>query len=132
MHLHGSSGGEMVKACSIRCKTKFISLLWTRLRNKQLKGYQFYIQKIVGNYIVDFCCPRANLVVEVDGSQHYEDKSKEKAKARDDCLENSFPNPPNPPLPKGDLVSWFPSSSILFNFSLLGRGHSRFSKAARM
>jgi hypothetical protein len=41
-------------------------VLWMKLRRKQLKGYQFYRQKIVGDYIVDFYCLRARLVVEVD------------------------------------------------------------------
>jgi very-short-patch-repair endonuclease len=64
------------------------NLLWTRVRNKQLKDYQFYRQKIVGSYIVDFYCPKANLVVEVDGGHHYEDKTKEKDKARNDYMES--------------------------------------------
>jgi very-short-patch-repair endonuclease len=29
-------------------------IVWTKIRNKQLKGYQFYRQKIIGNFIVDF------------------------------------------------------------------------------
>ena len=44
--------------------------LWSCLRNKQLLGIQFYRQKPIGEYIVDFFAPRAKLVVEVDGSQH--------------------------------------------------------------
>jgi very-short-patch-repair endonuclease len=40
--------------------------LWSRLRNKQLLGIQFYRQKPIGEYIVDFFAPRAKLVVEVD------------------------------------------------------------------
>ncbi len=44
--------------------------LWSRLRNKQILDIQFYRQKPVGEYIVDFFAPRAKLVVEVDGSQH--------------------------------------------------------------
>jgi very-short-patch-repair endonuclease len=46
--------------------------LWWRLRGKQLLGVQFYRQKPIGNYIVDFYAPKARLVVEVDGSQHRE------------------------------------------------------------
>lgn len=34
---------------------------------------KFYKQKIIGNYIVDFYCRPAKLVVELDGSQHYND-----------------------------------------------------------
>ena len=45
--------------------------VWTRIRRKQLKGYQFYRQKNIGNYIVDFYCPGAKLIVEIDGGQHY-------------------------------------------------------------
>ena len=33
---------------------------------------QFYRQKIIGSYIVDFYCPQARLIIEVDGMQHYE------------------------------------------------------------
>jgi very-short-patch-repair endonuclease len=33
---------------------------------------QFYRQKPIGNYIADFYAPAARLVVEVDGSQHFE------------------------------------------------------------
>ena len=29
-------------------------------------------QKVIGRYIVDFCCASAKLVIELDGSQHYE------------------------------------------------------------
>jgi len=49
-------------------------LLWSKIRRKQLRGYQFYRQRIIGNYVVDFYCPKAKLVIEVDGGQHYFDK----------------------------------------------------------
>jgi very-short-patch-repair endonuclease len=58
-------------------------LLWSKVRGKQLKGYQFYRQKIIGNYIADFCCPKANLVIEIDGGQHYSDEGKKKDSIRD-------------------------------------------------
>jgi len=35
--------------------------LWSGIRKKQLKGFQFYRQKNLGNYIVDFYCPGAKL-----------------------------------------------------------------------
>ena len=34
---------------------------------------QFLRQKVIGRYIVDFYCAKAKLVIELDGSQHYED-----------------------------------------------------------
>ncbi len=61
-------------------------LLWSRVRRKQIKGLQFYRQKPLGSYIVDFYCPAANLVVEIDGGQHYTDEGKAKDKRRDDDL----------------------------------------------
>ena len=41
-----------------------------------LKTYpvRFLRQKVLGNYIADFYCAKANLVIELDGSQHYEDE----------------------------------------------------------
>jgi very-short-patch-repair endonuclease len=60
--------------------------LWLKLRRKQLKGYQFYRQKIIGKYIVDFYCPKANLVIELDGGQHYSETGKANDRTRDDVL----------------------------------------------
>jgi len=58
-------------------------LLWFKIRKKQIKNLQFYRQKPIGNYIVDFFCPRAKLVIEIDGGQHYEIKSEKQDKIRD-------------------------------------------------
>jgi very-short-patch-repair endonuclease len=62
------------------------SMLWLKLRRKQLKGHQFYRQKSIGKYIVDFYCPKANLVIELDGGQHYSEVRKAKDRTRDDVL----------------------------------------------
>ncbi len=58
-------------------------LLWSKVRRNQLKGYQFYRQRIIGNYLVDFYCPRANLILELDGGQHYTEEGVNKDKSRD-------------------------------------------------
>jgi very-short-patch-repair endonuclease len=63
-------------------------LLWSNIRSKQLKGYQFYRQKIIGNYIVDFYCPKAKLIIELDGGQHYRVEGKEDDKIRDNYMKN--------------------------------------------
>jgi len=60
--------------------------LWAKIRVKQLKGCQFYRQKPIGDYIVDFFCPRARLVIEVDGSQHFSDEMAEYDRIRDEYL----------------------------------------------
>lgn len=62
------------------------TLLWSKLRGKQLKGCQFYRQKIIGNYIADFYSPKSKLVIEVDGGQHYSEEGKEKDRKRDDYM----------------------------------------------
>lgn len=46
--------------------------LWQRLRRKQINDWQFYRQKPLGPYIVDFYCAAAKLLVEINGSQHFE------------------------------------------------------------
>jgi len=62
------------------------NMLWLKLRGKQLKGYPFYRQKIIGKYIVDFYCSKANLVIELDGGQHYSKTGLEEDKTRDNVL----------------------------------------------
>jgi very-short-patch-repair endonuclease len=54
-------------------QTNAEAALWHRLRRKQLRGAQFYRQKPLGPFIVDFYCPAACLVIEVDGAQHFTD-----------------------------------------------------------
>ena len=60
--------------------------LWQRLRRKQILGLQFYRQKPILNFIVDFYCPAANLVIECDGGQHYTVEGLEVDRARDQAL----------------------------------------------
>jgi len=60
--------------------------LWYRIRRKQVQGLQFYRQKTLLSFIVDFYCPAAKLVIEIDGSQHLETKNLEKDRARDAAL----------------------------------------------
>jgi very-short-patch-repair endonuclease len=61
-------------------------VLWSRLRRKQLLGIQFYRQRPIGKYIVDYFAPKAKLVVEVDGSQHMQGDHPTKDKERDAYL----------------------------------------------
>src|SRR4051794_20047106 len=48
------------------------TVLWNRLRNRQLSGLKFRRQRPVGNFIADFACIEIGLVVELDGGQHAE------------------------------------------------------------
>ncbi|MGR8935984.1 MAG: endonuclease domain-containing protein [Gammaproteobacteria bacterium] len=60
--------------------------LWYLVRRKQIHGVQFYRQKPLLSFIVDFYCPAAKLVVELDGGQHFEAGHKIKDDNRDAAL----------------------------------------------
>ena len=60
--------------------------LWERLRGKQLHSVQFYRQKPLATYIVDFYGPKAKLVIELDGGQHEEENHRIRDAARDEKL----------------------------------------------
>ena len=45
-------------------------ILWNLLRGKNLEGYKFRRQHIIGSYIADFICLKENLIIEIDGLIH--------------------------------------------------------------
>ncbi len=53
-----------------RAMTNAETILWSRLRRRRLGGWQFRRQHPIDRYIADFACPKAALVVEVDGETH--------------------------------------------------------------
>ena len=57
-------------------------LLWNQLKNKQT-GYSFNRQKPILNYIADFYCKELDLVIEIDGSSHFNVEAQEYDKERD-------------------------------------------------
>ena len=62
------------------------AFLWEKLRKKQVGGLKFRRQHIIHACIVDFYCPQAKLVIEVDGSIH--DEQEEYDHERDAVLES--------------------------------------------
>ena len=54
-----------------------------------LRGYsvRFLRQKVIDNYIADFYCHQARLVIEIDGSQHFENSGLLKDKIRTQQIE---------------------------------------------
>lgn len=48
--------------------------VWGRLRAKRLGGLHFRRQHPIPPYVVDFCCIAAKLIVELDGSQHGDER----------------------------------------------------------
>ena len=66
--------------------TKQEKKLWYKyLRNYPVK---FYRQRIIENYIADFYCAKAKIVIELGGSQHYNSEGHLKDKIRTERLEN--------------------------------------------
>ena len=76
--------------------TRAEALLWVHLRKKQVGGLKFRRQHIIEHFIVDFYCPKAKLVIEIDGPIHGEQE--EYDKAREELLQDlgygllRFPN----------------------------------------
>jgi very-short-patch-repair endonuclease len=48
--------------------------LWSHLRGRKVEGWKFRRQAPIGNFIVDFVCPAAKLVIELDGFTHDDSK----------------------------------------------------------
>jgi very-short-patch-repair endonuclease len=61
--------------------------LWSRLRSNQL-GIKFRRQVPFGNYIADFISLEEKLVIELDGSQHYQEDAKRQDQIRDEYFKN--------------------------------------------
>ena len=67
-------------------QTKEEALLWYNFLSKY--PMRFRRQYVIGNYIVDFYCHKAKLVVELDGSQHYEEAGQKQDHERTKYLES--------------------------------------------
>jgi very-short-patch-repair endonuclease len=57
-------------------------VLWERLRNRQVKGHRFRRQHPIKDFVVDFFCFDAMLVIEVDGSVHLDPGQEERDEQR--------------------------------------------------
>jgi very-short-patch-repair endonuclease len=49
-------------------------LLWQKIRNKQMLGFDFDRQRPIDKYIVDFYCKDLKLAIEIDGSSHHNEE----------------------------------------------------------
>ena len=56
--------------------TETEKILWEILRGKKLDGYKFRRQHIIGDFIADFVCLSAKLIIEVDGLIHQTPENK--------------------------------------------------------
>jgi len=58
-------------------------LLWALLRDRKLLGFKFRRQHQFGDYVTDFYCHEAKLVIECDGSVHYRNEAWQHDQKRD-------------------------------------------------
>jgi len=72
------------------------------LRTLRFKGFRFRRQHAVGGYIVDFCCPKRHLIVELDGSVHAQPSQTRRDAGRDAELRRM-----------GYIVTRFPNGIVL-------------------
>ena len=95
LHKHNKSLVSNARALRKNMTKEERHLWYDFLRNYPVR---FLRQKILGKYIVDFYCAKANLVIELDGSQHYNNEDVLKDKQRTEYLEQyglrvlRFPN----------------------------------------
>ena len=57
-------------------------ILWSALAGRKCGGLKFRRQHPIEPYIVDFYCPRANLVVEIDGESHEDRQDNDRRRDR--------------------------------------------------
>jgi very-short-patch-repair endonuclease len=67
--------------------TEVERLLWRHLRNRQIGGVKFRRQQPIETYIVDFVSFEKKIVIELDGSQHSENRQYDDK--RDRCLQSN-------------------------------------------
>jgi len=72
-HPHNLNYFKQTKQKLRKNSTPQEQVLWHMLRRNNF-GYKFKRQHSIGNFIVDFYCPTKKLVIELDGSQHLENK----------------------------------------------------------
>ncbi len=53
-------------------QTEAEARLWQALRAHRFEDVHFRRQHAIGPYVADFCSPRKKLIIELDGSQHFE------------------------------------------------------------
>jgi len=72
-----------------KSETEAEKMFWLKiLKNEKLSNFKFTRQKPIGNFIVDFYCPKLKLAIEIDGEVHKFQKFRDDE--RDNILKNKF------------------------------------------
>ncbi|MGS2765117.1 endonuclease domain-containing protein [Sinomicrobium sp. M5D2P9] len=53
------------------------AFLWEHIKARKVNGYRFTRQHSIANYIVDFYCAKAHLIIELDGKVHNNPQAEE-------------------------------------------------------
>jgi very-short-patch-repair endonuclease len=87
-----------------RNSTDVERILWSELRDHRLNGAGFRRQVPIENYVADFICHAAKLVIELDGGQHFSDQGERADAKRSAVIE-----------PKGFQVLRFSNLDVMMN-----------------
>ena len=83
VHHHNPPPINRIRAKAMRKdSTRAENMLWQSIRGGKLEGFTFRRQVPLHNYIVDFICFDARVIIEVDGAQH--------AQSADDVRRDAF------------------------------------------
>ena len=63
-------------------------LLWSALRDDRIDGLTFRPQHAIGNYIADFYCRRARMVIEIDGNSSHHGEQLHHDRDRDQWMKS--------------------------------------------
>jgi very-short-patch-repair endonuclease len=72
-HIHNTKYLRLIRKSLRTNMTEQEVILWSILKNNKW-GYKFRRQHSIGNFIADFFCPGKRLIIELDGSQHLDNK----------------------------------------------------------
>ncbi|MDP2668791.1 MAG: DUF559 domain-containing protein [bacterium] len=62
-------------------------ILWSQIKNKNIRGLRFRRQVSVGRFVVDFYCPELKLAIEIDGDSHFTIDAVSYDRERQDIIE---------------------------------------------
>jgi very-short-patch-repair endonuclease len=65
------------------------TILWSKLRGKNLDDLKFKRQHSIGSSLVDFYSPQCKLAIEIDGESHYVDSAMERDRIRQRAIETA-------------------------------------------
>ena len=65
-----------------RAQTDAERRMWMLPRDRRLSGFKFRRLHTIGAYIADFCCPEADLIIEIDGGHHASNRNADATRSR--------------------------------------------------